>query len=181
MIILACLGLGLILRVLSGRALMGLSTVRLRGEGLLVCLLAVQMVLPALRLSAELGRVGFVVWLATFPVLAAITISNRHQPGMLVIGIGLLLNLAVVALNGGMPVFSVAVRAAGSVSQLVIPSGDFIHVIGAAGTRLSWLADVIPMPGPSWMRLVPSAGDCLLYVGVVSFVATAGDASTRTT
>jgi hypothetical protein len=76
-----------------------------------------------------------------------------------------------VSINGGMPVMGAAAAAAGLQGQLVLPIGDFVHVVGTAATRLPWLADVIPLPGPVWARFVPSAGDLLLYAGVVAFLA----------
>ena len=93
------------------------------------------------------------------------------MPGVLVIAAGLLLNLAVVALNGGMPVMAGAAAAAGLHGQLSVPAGDFVHVVGLPGTRLPWLADVITLPGPTPMRLVASPGDLLLYEGVATFLA----------
>lgn len=171
MIILACLLLGLLLRVAAGRRLSGLGLVRLRGETALLALLVAQALLPLVRLSGTAARVGFPVWLATFPLLVGVAWVNRRHRGMFVLGLGLALNFLVIALNGGMPVFAEAVTAVSSARGAgAIPAGDFVHILGTAATRLPWLADVIPLPGPSWLRSVPSAGDLLLYVGVMGFL-----------
>ena len=171
MIILACLALGLLLRVIAGRRLPDLAHVHLRGETALLVLLVVQALLPLVRLSGTAARLGFLVWLATFPMLLGVAWVNRSQMGMVVLGVGLALNFTVIALNGGMPVFAEAVAGVSSAAGAgAIPAGDFVHVLGTAGTRLPWLADVIPLPGPSWLRSVPSAGDLLLYVGVMGFL-----------
>jgi len=170
-IILACLLLGLLLRVAAGRRLSDLGLVRLRGESALFALLIVQALLPLVRLSGTAARFGFAAWLATFPLLIGVTWVNRKQMGMVVLGVGLVLNFAVIAFNGGMPVFAEAVAGVSTATGAgAIPAGDFVHVLGTVGTRLPWLADVIPLPGPSWLRSVPSAGDLLLYVGVVGFL-----------
>jgi hypothetical protein len=97
---------------------------------------------------------------------------------MLVVALGLLLNLLVVSSNGGMPVMPVAAAAAGLHGQLAVPVGDFVHVLGLPATRLPWLADVLPLPGKPLLGIVPSAGDLLLYVGVVAFVAGARETGT---
>jgi len=175
-IILICLALGLLMRVASGRRLSDLGHARVRGEAGLMVLLIAQALLPLLRLSGVAARVGFVVWLATFPMLISVAWINRRQTGMPTLGVGLALNFAVIALNGGMPVFPEAVAAV-SGAAASIPAGDFAHVLGTVATRLPWLGDVIPLAGPDWLRSVPSAGDLLLYIGVVGFIAGVGPAS----
>ena len=171
MILAACLLLGIALRLASGNRLSELGELRLRGESVLLVLLCAQAVLPAMRLSGTAAQVAYWLWLATFPVLVGIAWSNRSYRGMTVAASGLLLNFVVVSINGGMPVMQAAATAAGLQGQLVLAPGDFIHLVGSSATRLPWLADVIALPGPSWMRIVPSAGDVLLYTGVVAFLA----------
>jgi hypothetical protein len=179
-IVLACILVGLLVRIASGRGIAGLAEARLRGETFLLALLFVQLVLPSLRLDAGVARVGYYVWLATFPGMVAVAWLNRRAPGMVVLAAGLFLNFAVIASNGGMPVFvSAAAVAKPGLNVLAIPAGDFVHVLGSAATRFPWLADVLPLPGPSWLRSVVSAGDCLLFVGVVVFVALHGVARQR--
>jgi len=180
MILVFCILLGLCLRVASGRSLRELSTLRLRGEGTLLALLCIQATLPLVTLTGTVARVAFWGWLATFPLLVGVAWVNRRQPGMAVLGAGLALNAVVIALNSGMPVSELAVRAVGSSSAVHnIPAGDFVHVLVSAATRAVWLADVIPLPGPSWLRSVASAGDCLLFVGVIVLLAVASDRKTE--
>ena len=179
MILLIGLALGILLRVASGNSLAGLSRVRLRGETTLLVLLCVQVALPLLRTTGSLAHLAYWLWLTTFPVLIWIALRNRACPGMLVVALGLLLNFLVVASNGGMPVMPVAAAAAGLHGQLAVPVGDFVHVLGLPATRLPWLADVLPLPGAPLFGIVPSAGDLLLYVGVVAFVAGARETGTN--
>jgi hypothetical protein len=174
-IVLLCLLLGLVLRLATGRSLGGLGRAKLRGETLLLVLLVAQAALPLIPIDGVAARVAFYAWAATFPCMIAIAWFNGRQPGMPMLGLGLLLNLAVISANGGMPVFGAAIQAVKqSVQPLVIPAGDFIHVVGGQGTWLPWLADVIPLPAPSWLRAVASPGDVLLFAGVVAFVGMAG-------
>jgi hypothetical protein len=152
-----------------------LSSAKLRGETLLLALLVSQAALPLVQLDGIAARIAYYVWVATFPCMIAVAWINGRQPGMPMLGLGLLLNLAVISVNGGMPVFGAAVQVVKASSQaLAIPAGDFIHVIGGEGTWLPWLADVIPLPAPSWLRAVASPGDLLLFAGIVAFVGMAG-------
>lgn len=174
MILVLCIVLGLCLRLVLGRSLMQLGELRLSGEGPLMILLCVQAALPAVQLTGALAHAAFWVWLGTFPLLVGVAWANRRQPGMVVLGTGLALNAVVIALNGGMPVSEQAVLAVGSATVAQnIPAGDFVHVVVTATTRAVWLADVIPVPGPTWLRSIASAGDCLLFVGVVVWLAMA--------
>lgn len=178
MIVAIAIALGLALRLLTGRTIGSLAQARLFGESLLLPLLVVQAVLPSLKLGGAAAHIAFFVWLATFPVLVWIAWMNRKQPGMAVLGSGLALNMMVVAANGGMPVFLEAARvASASVTAIVVPAGDFVHLVGGAATRLPWLADVLPLPGPAFLRLVASPGDVLLYAGIVVFLAAGGGAT----
>lgn len=172
MIIVASLLIGLFVRMATGRGLKSLSESGLRGESLLVALLLVQVAAPMLHPTGSMAKMAFFGWLATFPLMAVIAWMNRREPGMAILGIGLVLNFAVIAINGGMPVFGSAVAlASGSHHVAPVPASDFIHLVGSVATHLPWLSDVIPLPGPTWLRLVASPGDLLLLAGIVCFVA----------
>lgn len=175
MILVLFVALGLGLRVLSGRRLGGLAHVGLRGETFLLVSLVAQAIPPALGLTGGPARVAYWVWFATFPCLLYIAWLNRDSPGMALLGGGLLLNLAVIAANGGMPVTASAIAAAKAlqVASVHIPITDFVHVFATAVTRLPWLADVIPLPGPTWIRSAVSPGDCMLFAGIAVFLACA--------
>ena len=134
-------------------------------------LLVSQVAAPALHLTGSAARIAFYVWLATFPMIVGIAWMNRRAPGMVVLAAGLMLNFVVIAANGGMPVFGAAVAIASPSAHYVsIPVSDFVHVIGTTATRLPWLADVVPLSGPAWLRLVASPGDLLLCVGMAAFL-----------
>ncbi len=137
-------------------------------------MLVVQATLPLLQLTGTPARFAYYGWLATFPCMLFVAWLNRREPGMLILGIGLLLNLIVVAWNGGMPVFGDAVRIVNASPLPAIPAGDFVHVLGTAAAHLPWLADIIPLPGPNWLRVVASPGDLMLFAGIVAFVGMAG-------
>ena len=109
-------------------------------------------------------------WLSDGGDLAVVLVSNaavalflamnRHLPGMLLAACGLLLNLAVIAPNGAMPVSLTAAELAGG-----DPPADFglKHEILDDDTVFPWLADVIPVPG---MQSLLSFGDVVLALGI---------------
>jgi len=173
MILLLCIVLALGLRVASGGSMGSLGRVRLRGETLLLSLLAVQLAAPALALQGVGARVAFYVWLATFPVMVGVAWRNRRQPGMAMIGVGLALNAMVIAANGGMPVSPEAVASITGAAGIVAPAaGDFVHVVLGPATVAPHLADVIPASGLMGLASVASPGDCLLIAGVIAAIAT---------
>lgn len=164
--------LGLAVGLLAGGTISALSQARFRGVGALLVLFGVQLALPLLRPSGILARVLFFAWLASFLLMGAVAFLNRAEPGMLLIAAGLLLNGVVIAANGGMPVSVDAVLASGgSVAGATPPPGDFAHVVMSMATRLSWLADAMPSPGPRGLAVLMSPGDVVLFSGVVAYIA----------
>jgi hypothetical protein len=169
-ILLLGLVLGGLLGLAAGGRLRGLSELRLRGESVLISFLLMQGLLPALSASGASREALYWAWAVTFPAMAAVCLVNRRVPGMVVAGTGLLLNAAAVLLNHGMPVLPAAVVAAGG-SLAMLDNPDFAHNVVSAGTRLTLLADVLPIPGPAGLRGVASAGDLLLACGVAGAIA----------
>jgi hypothetical protein len=95
---------------------------------------------------------------------------NRKQPGFWALGLGLALNLLVIALNGGLMPISpeTAGRLMPNAAPAVLQAGHRLGkdiVVPAAATRLEWLADRFLLP--SWVpyRLVFSLGDVLIALG----------------
>jgi hypothetical protein len=169
-ILLLGLVLGALLGIAAGGRIVGLGNIRLRGDYALAGLLVVQGALPALSVAGVSREVLFWAWAVTFPAMAVACLLNVRTPGMAVAGVGLLLNAAVVLLNHGMPVLPAAVVAAGG-SLEILRHPDFAHNAVSATTRLPFLADVLPIPGPAGVRGVASAGDLLLACGVGGTVA----------
>jgi Family of unknown function (DUF5317) len=96
--------------------------------------------------------------------------SNLLIPGMAVVGIGVAINLAPVALNGAMPV-----RAEALVDAHIVAASDLdrVELSGAreladSDTILEILGDVIPL---SPFGQVMSFGDLIVLVGLADVVA----------
>lgn len=172
MILLLCLGAGVVLGLAAGGRIAALSALRLRGESVLVLLLIAQAALPALSASGLGRQAAYVVWVMTFPVLIALCLVNFRVRGALLMAAGLVLNAAVILLNSGMPVSPEAVAAAGG-AGVVLAKGDFAHVVQGVGTRAAWLADVLPIAGPRGVRGVASVGDLVMGCGVAAMIAAA--------
>jgi hypothetical protein len=88
-------------------------------------------------------------------------IRNWQQAGMILIGLGLLLNMVVVTANGAMPVDPAAIAALGGDPAALEPGK---HTLMTAGTRLPWLADIWALPP---LRSIISVGDVVLAAGLI--------------
>lgn len=114
-----------------------------------------------------------VVLVASQLVLLLFIWLNRDKVGILILGVGLLMNLVVILLNRGlMPVSPETVLAVspeipisslqigtrlGSSKNILLPVGD---------TRLAWLSDSILMPEWFPRAWVLSLGDLFIVLGV---------------
>ena len=101
--------------------------------------------------------VGLLLYGFALVSTVAVALANVRLTGAVLVAIGGGLNLAVVALNGGMPVDAAAAIAAGT----TIPS-DVLHLRLTDSTQLKALADVIAVP---IFRAVYSVGDLFIAAG----------------
>lgn len=109
---------------------------------------------------------GFGILAASYALLVLFVLANIKLRGMLMIGLGLVLNLTVITLNGGMPVSVSAAWAAGFDPSEYLRTAVKHRALGPS-TRLPFLADVIPLPG---LRKVISPGDILFGLGIFFLV-----------
>jgi hypothetical protein len=102
-------------------------------------------------------------------VLAAFAASNTHVTGIAVMGLGLVLNLAAVVLNDGMPVRPAALVAAHVVDRAELPTVELAgpRHLETPRDRLPVLGDVLPLP---LAREVLSFGDLMILVGTADAV-----------
>lgn len=148
-----------VLVLATGGSVRRLSEIELRGAGRIVGLF----VLQGLLNSREMGHGGLGEWaVVLWGIICALLVlqvwaSARTVSGLSVVATGIVLNLLVVLLNGGMPFLC---------DESLGGSGLAFYHRGGQGTVLPWLADVVPVPG----GLLVSAGDVLLATGVVSVI-----------
>ena len=165
--------LAVVCAALTGRACGGrlarLTDGPVRGWRLLAICLSVQV------LAIAAGAVG----LPTGPVYGLSVVLggataglfcllNRNVQGVGLAGLGLLLNLLVIGLNGAMPVSGHALARAGA----SLPGFTQVeHTVANHRTVLRPLGDVVPMPLPVHPE-VDSVGDLLLAAGAAQFLLT---------
>ena len=141
--------------VLAGLALGGrisrLRTLKLAWLPLLAIAVAIRLLAPTA------GGLAATVYVVGFLGVAAVAVRNAAMPGMPLVAAGALLNLVVVAMNGGMPVSDDAVRAAAA----AVPT-DALHRTATADAKLIFLSDVIPV---GILRAVYSIGDVFIALG----------------
>jgi hypothetical protein len=150
--------------VLGGR-LSRFENLRINRWGLAIGGLALQLI-PAFAIGTIPASVTGPVMLAlSYTFLVVFLFSNRWIPGAPVMRIGLLLNLAVVLVNGGMPVQPQAIERAGGDPYTLMQASPTKHHLMTEDDVLWQLGDVIPVPPP--FADVLSIGDVLLYGGLV--------------
>jgi hypothetical protein len=108
--------------------------------------------------------------LSSFLLLMALVLLNRNRTGMWLAGLGVLMNFTVIGLNGGMPVLAEAAEVASGFTVTTPDlSGSFKHVILDESSRLTMLADVIPLRLGALGQVI-SLGDVFLAVGLGRFL-----------
>lgn len=174
MLMLEAVGAALLISLLTGGSLARMADEPLRGEGLLLLLLPLQLAWPGLARALGLSHLaGVVVWLWLMAILATILFLNSvHSTILAVAGLGIALNVLVIGLNGGMPVSLRASSELGITRAEAVEAleGDCLHKPLLDDSRLPFLADIIAVPGPRWHRGIVSLGDFLLVLGLGGWV-----------
>jgi hypothetical protein len=164
LVVLTALVIGATAGYLSGGRLRNLEHLALVRPWLVLVSLGLQ-VIAFSGAGVSLGQpVTVALHFVSYALLVWFVVLNRGRLGIVIAGVGLSLNLVVIALNGGfMPASRAALDLAG-----VAYSGQTHNnsgVIGA-GTHLSFLGDVFATP--AWLPAanVFSVGDLLIVAGV---------------
>ena len=166
-ILLLVMASGLAIGQLRGGDLDGLRAAHMKALLLVVVVLILQglLGLHGLRVDGALRTIGSVLLVASLVLGLIVAWANRRLPGMLLIGLGLLANVLVVGVNGGMPVSKATLERAG----LFATSPDLRefgpkYVLERPGTPLGVLGARLAIP-PG--RTMVSAGDVTQYAGLV--------------
>lgn len=156
----------LIVGLMRGGSLASLAETRVRWLILLFEGLVVQLAFDIWDPPGLTATGGLAVLLLSNTAVGAFLLLNRRIPGMLLVGLGLLLNTVVITANQAMPVSPSAASVAGLDAPPSI-SDDLKHERLDSDTRLGWLGDVIPIPG---VQEVLSLGDIVLALGAARVV-----------
>ena len=130
--------------------------------------LAAAVVLQAIPQLVDVsGTTGLACVLLSYALLLAFALINLRLVGMPVVLVGLLLNIAVITVNGGMPVRTEAIRTVDPHVRLAeIDFGAKRHLEDRSD-KLTILGDVLPVPP---IDQVLSFGDLILSFGVADVV-----------
>lgn len=126
------------------------------------------------------GNYTIAVYGLTYAVLLLAFWYNRWFTGICIMGTGCFLNAMVILANRGkMPVSAHIMEEMHLTEALnALQSGlDNKHVLAEAGTRLTFLSDVIPLPKfINYSMYVVSAGDLIIVAGlfILAFEAVTG-------
>jgi hypothetical protein len=172
LVLIVALTCGLIAGYALGGRLRNIEHLSLRLTWLVVLAMAVQLVIFT-PLGAPLSEtIVLAAHMASYALLLAFAVANRHQVGVALVGVGTLLNAAVIFANGGyMPASRWALEFAG-IAVAAEPHNN--STVAGEGARLLPLGDV--MASPSWVPVVGnvfSVGDVLVAAGVAMLLVTA--------
>ena len=148
-----------------------LSRIRLRAVRLLVVAGAVQLLTSWAAPGSGLARATALV--LTTVLVGLFLVGNARLPGVPLITLGLLLNVAVVTANHAMPVSVSSAARAGIARADLHLARDAMRVPTGPGTRYPLLADVVPVALPARPQVV-SPGDVLVAAGVGLLILAAG-------
>jgi len=165
MLVLIVIGLAVCVGFAAGGSLRHFEHLRVRWWGAALAGLALQ----GMALVSGIGRpAGSWVLVGSYGLLIAFGWVNRRLPAVWLVMTGLVLNILVIAVNGGMPVSASALESAGARAEGLLGAGAVKHHLMGPDDTLTPLGDVIGIPPP--IGAVISIGDVLLYAGVAILV-----------
>lgn len=173
LVLVAALGAGLGAGYLLGGRLENIRYLSLRAAWLVLAALALQLFIfwplpPGPPLDG--GPALIALHLASYGLLLLFVAFNARNPGVSLVGVGLVTNTLAIVLNGGyMPATRRALEFAGLPIDVVHNNSE----LAGPGTHLRVFCDT--MSTPSWFPLtnVFSVGDVLVATGVAVLLATA--------
>jgi Family of unknown function (DUF5317) len=151
---------------LTGGRFSRFAQVKIRYSWLIMASLVVQILITTVVPGAPKALL-VALHLATYVVAGAAIWVNRALPGLVIIGVGALLNGVTIALNGGtLPASARAVAEAG----FPVDSKNFENSGVLPHPMLKWLGDIVATP--SWLpfRNVISIGDIVILLGATILI-----------
>ena len=169
MFILYAIPLGLVLGLAIGGRLEGLAAVRFRWAPIALAGLALQVVLFSAPVAERIGAAGTPLYVGSTVLVLVALLRNLAIPGLSLVALGALSNLAaIVANSGSMPASPEALATLGKTIR-----DEYSNSVVVPDPALAPLTDVFAMP--SWLPLanVFSIGDVLIGIGVAVAIAVA--------
>ena len=170
MLRLATIVLVIVVALLRGGSLRNFAALRLRWLPLVIAGFALQLLIfTPFGMSPLVAFATLPIYVLSLALIAIWVAANWRIPGMALIAIGLALNVAVIAANGGhMPVSPEGARLAGQYEALAAgdPATSKHALMSSEQARLWWLSDIIVIPRGVPGAVVLSVGDIVLTVGI---------------
>jgi Family of unknown function (DUF5317) len=173
--VLYALVIGVALGIALGGRPAGLGSLRFRWSGVMLAGLLVQVVLFSDTVAERIGALGPPIYVASTVLVLAAVVANRSIPGMAIVALGAVSNLAAIVANGGyMPAARSALDALGKSDPTTYSNSTTVE-----SPALGPLTDVFAMP--PWLPFanVFSVGDVLIVVGVVTTIVLAMRSAAR--
>ena len=153
----------------SGGNLAGLADLRLRWGGLILGGFLAQVVLFADPVAARVGEAGPVLYVLSTLLVVIAVLRNVAIPGIPLVVLGAVSNMAAIVANGGfMPASPAAMAALGKAAPTVYSNSAVL-----AAPALEPLTDIFALP--RWLPFanVFSIGDVILGAGVFLLIVVA--------
>ena len=176
MILVVAIVVSIIIALLRGGRFSALATLPLRYGVLAVAAFAVQIIFIYQTPSSKIiGTWGWqeLLFASSHLLLLATVWANRHLAGVKWIGLGLLLNLAVIVANGGwMPITPDAIIKVGHTGLVpTVTPGMRIYsskniILAPEETKLRFLSDIFIISRPFPVPSVFSIGDVFVALGM---------------
>jgi Family of unknown function (DUF5317) len=166
MFILYAVVAGLVVGSVTGGRLLALADLRLRWAPLIVAGFLAQVVLFSDVVASRIGAAGPLLYVASTLAVGAAVVRNLGIPGVPLIVMGAVSNMAAILANGGfMPAAPGALASLGKAAPVIYSNSAVV-----AAPALEWLTDRFALP--RWLPFanVFSVGDVLLGVGVAALI-----------
>src|SRR5690242_4722669 len=160
---------GIVVGLAAGGRLSGLASIDFRWAPLILVGFLVQVVLFSDAVAARVGAAGPLIYVVSTLLVGAAVLRNLRLPGMPLIVLGALSNIAAILANGGfMPAAPGAMAALGKGAPTIYSNSAILPE-----PALAPLIDQFALP--RWLPFanVFSIGDVLLAAGVVVLIVSA--------
>lgn len=168
MIILVAIPIGIIVGLLLRGSIANLSGFRFRWAWVAVTGLLIQVALFTEAGDRLTGSAGPAIYVASTAAVFLAVLRNIRLPGMAIVALGSVSNLAAIISNGGsMPADPAALVAAGFTD-----AGSHTNSVVVENPALQPLTDIFAVPAGIPFANVYSVGDVLIGIGIVILIAT---------
>ena len=161
MLLVAAFFLVLLTVPLGGGRLSALARLEVSVVWLLPAALTVQVMIISV-FPAEQGWMLPAAHVFSYGLILAFLVANSAHLGLRLVGLGVAMNVAAIAANGGvMPASHLALEIAGRPGA----TGEFMNSALVGDARLAFLGDIFAWPDPLPLHNVFSPGDVSILVG----------------